>query len=171
MDFDSLVTIVFIIVFFILPSIFKQIRAKKRKAETPKKAERKPSFFSRISSQIQDFVQELEQQVQEQRQAQKEADTVWDTFEEKETLPPRVDSVDNDADFYEPEPVVYKKSTPLPVVEKPVEKVTPKGQKLFPEDKKAVTPALSQYSFRSNPLQNAIIWSEILGKPIALRDE
>jgi len=41
MDFDSIITFLFIIVFFILPGILKQIKAKKKKSITPEKAKKK----------------------------------------------------------------------------------------------------------------------------------
>ncbi|RLC25893.1 MAG: hypothetical protein DRH93_00550 [Deltaproteobacteria bacterium] len=154
MDFDSIITFLFILAFFVLPSILKQIKARKKKAPQPQKVKKKPSILGRLSEQIRQFIRELEQQAQKQRQAGKDQGTVWETLSE-----------DEDADFSEPEPEVFEPP------------VTSKRQRRKPVQEISIAqPALQTsvsrtYGFKSNPLQNAIIWSEILSKPLALRDK
>lgn len=163
MDFDSIVTFLFIIAFFILPSILKQIQARKKKVAKPKKARKTPSIFGRISEQIQQFVQELENQAKQQKKETHEQETIWDTLAEEEEPSFVFESVDEDAGFNEPEPEK---------IERPVKK---KIYSRKPEQesclKAPLQPVQQPYCFKSNPLQNAIIWSEILSKPLALREK
>ncbi len=166
MDFDSIVTFLFIIAFFVLPSIFKQIMARKKKTATskktapPTKTKKKPSIFGRIGDQIRQFIQELEEQAKQQKKETTEQETIWETLAEDEESPPVFESVSEDADFSEPEPEKVKH---------PVKKrIQPQRYEPEPCIKE---PVLLKYRFKANPLQNAIIWSEILSKPLALRDE
>jgi len=165
MDFDSIITFLFILAFFVLPSILKQIKARKKKAAQPQKVKKKPSIFGRLGEQIRQFIRELEKQAQKQRQSGKDQSTVWEELSEDEELPPGYERVDEDTDFSEPGPEVFKPP------------VTIRSQRRKPVQESSIAePALQAsvpgtYRFKSNPLQNAIIWSEILSKPIALRDK
>ncbi|MCK5837341.1 MAG: hypothetical protein KAH09_08755 [Desulfobacula sp.] len=163
MDFDSIVTFLFIIAFFVLPSIFKQIMARKKKTATPKKTKRKLSIFGRLGEQIRQFIRELEEQAKQQKKETTEQETIWETLAEDEESPPVFESVEQDADFSEPEPEK---------VEDPVKKrIQPRRYEQEPCIKAPVLSLQQKYCFKANPLQNAIIWSEILSKPLALRDE
>ncbi|MBU8850168.1 MAG: hypothetical protein KOO64_11540, partial [Desulfobacterales bacterium] len=59
------------------------------------------------------------------------------------------------------------------------EKVEPPAEKRIrsrrsvqePCIKEPLYPLREKYCLKSNPLQNAVIWSEILSKPLALRDK
>ncbi|MCP3874019.1 MAG: hypothetical protein GY699_12785 [Desulfobacteraceae bacterium] len=171
MDFDSIITFLFIIVFFVLPSIFKQIRAKSKKAGSSGKTEQKPSIFGRIGEQIQQFVQELEKQAQQQKQGQKEPSTVWETFEEDQEELPQFETAGRDTSYDEPEGFVSKEAL-IPEVDPVPDRVVKPKKQAPPQVKQPVMQSSSSQSrFRSNQLQNAVIWSEILGKPLALRDE
>jgi len=108
MDFDSIITFLFILAFFVLPLILKQVKARKKKAPQPKKVKKKTSIFGKLGEQIRQFVRELEEQAQKQRQAGKDQHTVWEELSE-----------DEDADFSEPEGIVaalplLSKDTPRP---------------------------------------------------------
>jgi len=165
MDFDSIVTFLFIIAFFILPSIFKKVMARKKKPVTPKKVKMKLSIFDRIREQIQQFVKELEEQAKQQKKETRDNKTVWETLGEDEESPPVVESVGDNADLTDPGPKVFP----------------PRAKKRIQHRKRIQKPCTdeqvlqrSMYEscrFKSNPLQNAIIWSEILSKPLALRDK
>jgi len=52
MDFDSIIMFLFIMAFFVLPSILKQIQARKKKTAKPKKTKKMPSIFGRIGDQF-----------------------------------------------------------------------------------------------------------------------
>ncbi len=154
MDFDSIITFLFILAFFVLPLILKQVKARKKKAPQPKKVKKKTSIFGKLGEQIRQFVRELEEQAQKQRQAGKDQHTVWEELSE-----------DEDADFSEPEPEVFEPP------------VTKRSQRRKPVQEPSIaepvlpTQGSGTYQLKSNPLQNAIIWSEILSKPLALRDK
>ena len=179
MDFDSIITFLFIIAFFILPGILKQIKAKKKKSITPKKAKKKPSIFDRISEKIQQFVKELEQQALKQKQADNKQDSEWDRFEEDEMSSQDFETIDQEADFSKPEPempVTLIPEAQIPAYSATIkeaekdrtkqeikESLSGKGEMIQPQ-------VTAKYVFKSNPLQNAVIWSEILGKPIGLKN-
>ena len=163
MDFDSIVPFLFIIAFFVLPSIFKQVMARKKKTVTPKKTKKKLSIFDRIGEQIRQFVQDIEEQAKQQKKETTEPETIWETLEEDEELPPSYERVDEDADFSEPEPEVFKQ----PVITR----LQTRRHEPEPCIKEPLYPLREKYCFKSNPLQNAVIWSEILSKPLALREK
>jgi hypothetical protein len=179
MDFDSIITFLFIIVFFLLPGILKQIKAKKKKSITPKKVKKNPSIFDRISEKIQQFVRELEQQALQQKQADNQQDSQWDRFEEDEISSQDFETVDQEEDVSRPEfetgaaefeeaqipaySAAVKKSEEDTVKQDIKESLSGKGVEIQ-------YPGAAKYVFKSNPLQNAVIWSEILGKPVGLKN-
>jgi hypothetical protein len=179
MDFDSIITFLFIIGFFILPGILKQIKAKKKKSVTPKNPQKPPSIFDRIGEKIQQFVRELEQQALKQKQTDNKQGSDWDRFEEDEILSQDFEAVDQEEDFTGPEfeiPAVTIEEDQIPAspvaVKKPEEDMEKQDIKepLFGEGVARHHPVAAQYVFKSNPLQNAVIWSEILGKPVGLKN-
>jgi hypothetical protein len=179
MDFDSIITFLFIIGFFILPGILKQFKAKKKKSITPEKAKKPPSIFDRIGEKIQQFVRELEQQALKQKQADNKQGSEWDRFEEDEILSQDFETVDQEEDFSEPEfetgaaefeeAQVPAYSAAVKELEKDMAKKDIK-EALSGKGVEIQYPGTAKYVFKSNPLQNAIIWSEILGKPVGLKN-
>ncbi|WP_300457929.1 hypothetical protein [Desulfobacula sp.] len=171
MDFDSIITILFIIGFFILPSILKQFQARKKKTAAPKTPKKNPSLLDRVGEQISQFIQGLEQQGQQSQPTEKTPDTLWDTLAEDNDGASDMDTTGEDADMDGTPPLV------------PPDKVAPeKG--VLPEERpryrsrresgspgKPIRRLEGPYCFKSNPLQNAVIWLEILSKPVGLRDE
>ena len=163
MDFDSIIMFLFIMAFFVLPSILKQIQARKKKAAKPKETKKKPSIFGRIGEQIQQFIQELENQAKQQKKETRDQETIWETLAEEEDASPVFESAGEDAGFSEFEPKE---------VEPPAKKrIRSRRYEQEPCIKEPLYPLREKYCFKSNPLQNAIIWSEILSKPLALRDK
>ena len=179
MDFDSIITFLFIIGFFILPGILKQIKAKKKKSVTPEKTKNPPSIFDRIGEKIQQFVRELEQQALKKKQADNKQGSDWDRFEEDEISFQDFETVDQEEDFSEPEsgiPEAAFEEAQIPAYSATIkeaeedrtkqeikESLSGKGEMIHPQ-------VTAKYVFKSNPLQNAVIWSEILGKPIGLKN-
>lgn len=170
MDFDSIITFLFIIAFFILPGILKQIKARKKKSTTPQKAKRNPSIFDRIGEKIQQFVRELEQQALKQKQADNKQGSDWDRFEEDKI---------SSQDFDKPEsgiPEAVFEETQIPVysasIKEPEEDMTKQEIKesLSGKGEMVQHQVTAKYVFKSNPLQNAVIWSEVLGKPVGLKN-
>jgi len=172
MDFDSIITFLFIFIFFVLPGILKQLKAGKKKKI-------KPSIFDRIGETIQQFVRELEQQALKQKQADKKQDSQWDRFEEDEISSQDFETIDQEEYFskFEPGiPAAVFEETQVPAhpttIKKPEKDITRPGIKesLSVEEPVIQHPGSAQYVFKSNPLQNAVIWSEILGKPVGLKN-
>lgn len=181
MDFDSIIPFLFVFAFFVLPSILKQIKARKKKAAPSKPARQTPSLFGKLGERIQEFIQELERQAREQKKAARntpeEQGTVWETLTEDEE--PNVffepsgrdpgNDLTEDADFDE-------FLAPGPGKNMETREVPPPEEKRYSRKKEVQREPVMQtvsknYRINSNPLKNAIIWSEILSKPLALRDK
>lgn len=149
MDLDTLITLAILLLFFVFPAVLKKL--------VPKNKESRPSFFGKIGDQIQKFVQELEQQGQQQTQT--EPQNVWDMFEEDseplmdEKLPlPRLTPEKRSLRTSETVMLSKKREVPLTLT-------------------KGKTSSAINMSIKANPLQNAIVWSEILASPLALRNK
>ncbi|WP_299978365.1 hypothetical protein [Desulfobacula sp.] len=163
MDFDKIIVFLFVMAFFVLPSLIKQILARKKKTAAPKTIKKNPSIIDRIGEQIRQFVKDLEEQARQQKEGIKEQDTGWETLAEDEESPPVFESVGEDADFREPEPKE---------VDRPLKKrIHSRRSVQEPYIKEPLYPLREKYCFKFNPLQNAVIWSEILSKPLALKDK
>jgi hypothetical protein len=169
MDFDSIITILFIIGFFILPSILKKVQAKKKKTEAPKRTKENPSLFDRIGEQIRQFVQELEQQGQQPQPTEKAPDTLWDALAEDKDLASDMETVGEDADMDVTPPLVCDEKN-VPENGFPPEGIH-RSRRKDGSLRKPIRRLAGPYCFKSNVLQNAVIWSEILSKPVALRDK
>ncbi len=177
MDFDSLITFILILLFFVGPTIFKQWQKKQKKnsSDAPQQNDSDPKgsgpkrsgLFGKIGDQIQQFIKDLEEQALE---AKSKADqdqgqeTVWDGLrEEEEQDTDFYDSLDESGLPYYQETEIKEDPIPEPVYAKPAPE--PNQESNY---RKAPS---SSGQFRSNQLQNAVIWSEILSKPIALRED
>jgi len=171
MDFDSFITFLFILAFFILPSILKQIQARKKKKTVSKIRKKKPSFFNRIGDQIQQFVRDLEAQAQQQKKASMDQETAWESLADDNARHSGVETMGEDADFKVAKRRVPEKKTELEVIEPQVRRQPPAigSSKAAIEGSAHLVSA--HYRFKSNPLQNAVIWSEVLSKPVALRED
>ena len=174
MDFDSIIPFLFLMAFFILPGILKRFKAIKAKNATPGQVSKKPSIFDKIGEKIQKFVRELEQQAKQQKQADNKQSSAWDELAEDEDSSFEFETYDQEDDSAgTPE---LKKSEPLI----PAEDISI-SRAAIKKSEKAIKKSLigknliiqplvsSKYVFKSNPLQNAVIWTEILGKPVALK--
>ncbi len=169
MDFDSIIPLLFIIAFFVLPSLLKQIMGRKKKTGKPKVIKKNPSIFDRIGEQIKKFVQDLEEQSRQQRQGTKEQNTGWEELAEDEESYSDYETAGEDADFSTPSTIVSPKKSVPEKAAWPAKRI-PSGQKeICVKERKRNLSGICRY--KSNPLQNAIVWSEILSKPIALREK
>ncbi len=175
MDFDSIIPLLFVIAFFVLPSLLKQIMARKKKTGEPKAIQKNPSIFDRIGEKIQKFVKDLEEQARQQRQGTTQQDTGWEAFAEEEDPGSDFEILGEDADFSEPSMIAPpQKSVPEKTVwpakkQLPAKRISSGQKETRVKERKRNLSGSCQY--KSNPLQNAIVWSEILSKPIALRDK
>ncbi len=177
MDSDSVITFLLFFAFFILPSIFKQIKARKKKGQktVPVKPVNKSSVIGKIRHRIQLFVKELEEQAQKGRQQQQTADPgqdFWDSLGNEEPE-------DQSAYSREPEAgpgtgFVEEPDLPPavePFAQEPAPPVSQPGMDMSTLEPRKKKKAASFGQFRRHPLQNAIVWSEILSKPVALRQD
>ena len=169
MDFDSIIPLLFVIAFFVLPSLLKQIMARNKKTGAPKKISKNPSIFEKIIDQVRQFVRDLEEQAQQQRQGVKEQDQGWEALVEHEDTHSDFETIEEDADFNGPSTIISQKESAFEKAVPP-EKIIPSRKKeIYSKEQKC---QLSQgRRLKSDPLQNAVIWSEILSKPLALKKE
>jgi len=163
MDFDSIISIILILLFFVAPSILKQLAQKKKKAgEKAPQRVTKSSLFERLGEQIREYAQTIERQGQRGEQGQ-----AWEELAEDR------ESQMQDADVFDPDLYPDERDFEPPdrpaVREKP-EKPAVKPKKPIPVQDPLSGFALMQGEPSSLQLRQAIIWSEILSKPIALRD-
>ena len=176
MEFNDLVTLILLFVFFVLPSIFKG-RGKK-KAKIKKK---KPGLFDRLGEAINNFVRELEKQALEaKKQArQEEQGTVWEEMDDREQVvfseepvggPFAVPDTDGEEHGRMPPAMPPEKprhgDRPLLHREKPAA-AAPEVVKTEPD---MTAPDRIRMNLPKHELQRAVVWSEILGKPVALRE-
>ena len=176
MDFDTIVNLIILFLFLALPSLLKRIKTKKSRPGQPAQKgagkKNKPvlfALFGKITSQIEQFRMELERQARLQQQSEK---TAWDDLAEPLPEDPgqepdfpeqgfRADPWDpgeKDADFLAAEAMEPEK----PKMRREPEPVRKKG----PSSETCPRPLRRAAPCR---LRKAVIWSEILGKPVALR--
>jgi hypothetical protein len=175
---DSIIAFLFIFAFFILPSILKQVKAAKStkaKAETVKQNRKKPSIFDKINEKIQIFVQELEQQAKQQKKAGENQPSLWEAVAEGKSSSQKFEIIDQGDDYFTktgpliPENEVTARPAAIKKYDRAVRKKAVKETSIENEPLMP-SPGVENYTFKSNPLQNAVIWSEILGKPVGLRE-
>lgn len=161
MDFDSIITIILILLFFVFPSILKQLAQKKKTEKEAPQRVTKLSLFERLGEQIREYALTIE------KQGQKQPEQVWEELAEEQESPAQYEQA------YEPDPDPEERDFEpyaRPLVRKEPEKpvVTPKK---FPPAAQDALPCFAslQREPSSLELQQAVIWAEILAKPIALR--
>ena len=159
--------------FFILPGIFKQFKAAKKKSAAPVKAKKNPSLFDKIGKKIQQVVRELEQQAKQKKQegdnqASPNQASMWDALAEDQTPSQKIEMHEQEDDYYpKPETLISEaEKQPFHAAIEELEKDNKPHSKREPILRDSGSKNLV---FKSNPLQNAVIWSEILGKPVGLR--
>jgi len=158
MEFDSIVSFILILLFFILPSIIKRLKVKKKQPAGVEvsKISKKLSVFEKIGGKIRQFVEELEKQAQLENRVEKRENIVWD------------DLVDGQEEYQTQYRVVDEDET---VQELFKSKAKPIKTRIKQERKRTIKKAPRIYRFKSNQLQNAVIWSEILSSPVALKQD
>lgn len=174
MDLDSIITLLFLFFFFVLPGLLKRLKPKK-KAAAPVAAKPKKGIlaFGGLAQKIQQFIQQIEEQAKQQQQAQKAEESSWEEFMVDETDSQEQDRWDGD---FDPKP-----SPEIKLPDPDVLQEAPASVSLHPVTSQISGPytqgpavqagqSWTAGTFRSNPLQNAVIWSEILGKPVGLKN-
>jgi len=171
MNFDSIISIFIIIVFFVLPVVLKRLQTKNKAAAKPGPVVRKKaSLFERMGEQIQEFVKDLEQQARAEKEAPGKKDGIWERLAEDE-------KAGTDAGSLKIETPVYGKRTMTGDQDSAPKKTINPVQTGFKKKKEgpAGKPGPwcpESYALNSRrKLRQAVVWSEILGKPIALREK
>lgn len=175
MDQETLINLVLVFFFLIITTLVRGLKARQQKKVLKKKKQvDKPSvfsFFHKIRDQIQESLQELEKQARQQQQKQKSETkssdpNFWDELteeglnrEEAEASASKMETVD--ADVYSRDEDSARKKTSEPQVQKREIK-TPPAREPLPR------PTIHPYGRRPS-LRQAVVWGEILGKPVALR--
>ena len=176
MDFDSIISFLLILLFFVAPTLLKRFNQKKKTDGSPRAGEiatekaKKLSLFDKLGDQLREYAQTLEQDAQKGKAS---PDNIWEHLADEEELPPsHEDPFEGEFDTpndLEPmaEPSVLAAALVMP--EKKEREPVPK-----PERKGSGCDSPGPGSFRSPKfsscqLQQAIVWSEILSKPVALR--
>ncbi len=176
MDQETLINLILVFFFLIVTSLVRGLKARQQKKRLKKKKQAaKPSvfpFFQKIRDQIQASLQELEKQArQQQQQPQPETKSsdpsFWDELteedlsrEESEASASKMETVD--ADVYSHDETSARKETSEPQVQKQTTK-PPAAQEPVPP------PTLHPYGRRPS-LRQAVVWAEIIGRPVALRE-
>jgi len=166
MDFDSIISLFFIFIFFILPVVLKRFQDKKRPAAKTIPINRKASLFERMGEQIQDFVKNLEQQAKAEKEAAGNKDDIWEKLAEDEKV---------DAGSLNIETPTHEKRTMIRDQDSAPQKMGNRAQTDY-KKKRAVSVEKpgpycpENYALNSRrKLKQAVVWSEILAKPLALR--
>jgi hypothetical protein len=172
MDFDSIIPILLVLLFFVFPSLLKRFNKKKKTAGPARAGEaKKLSLFEKLGEQIREYAQTLEQEAQKGRQPR---ENIWDQLADDEEFPsPHEGSFEQDfePDVYADEPVVepiVSAAAPMSPDKKVRQSMPTAGNNVS-----ACDPSSSNIfrprKLSSRRLQQAVIWSEILSKPVALR--
>ncbi|MFH2057418.1 MAG: hypothetical protein ABIJ59_00765 [Pseudomonadota bacterium] len=171
MDFDRIFPLLILLLFFLLPSLLRQI---KRAGKIPQKN----TVFSKIGNQIRLFIKEIEAQRQQQ-QAGTPSSGIWETLAQEEDYLPAPDKEPekdqdkeqwiNESEFIKPVQEIKLPDNFNEIGKSKPAQIQAKIDKIDKTFKQA--PCKTIGSYKSNQLQNAVIWSEILGKPVALREK
>lgn len=168
MDFDSIISIFLIFIFFVLPALLKRFQAKKRPGAKTAPVKKNASFFERMGEQIQEFVKNLEQQAMAEKTAAEKKDSIWERLAEDDTS-------DMDAGNLKTAPPAHEKRIVAgdrePEPQKgilPVQTDSKKKRAVPVEKPGSYCPETYALNSRRK-LRQAVVWSEILGKPPALR--
>jgi len=169
MDFDSIISVLLIISFFVFPSLLKRLSQKKKTGPTQAG---KLSLFGKLGEQIREYVQTLEQEAQKGKQSHKAQE--WDHLAEDGEFQTYEDSFEEDLEpeVYADEPVVEPSVfvAASMIQEKELEHVSKPEKPMLACDSSTIG-AFRPDRLSSCHLQQAIIWLEILSKPVALRQE
>ncbi|MDM8540719.1 hypothetical protein QUF90_06490 [Desulfococcaceae bacterium HSG9] len=171
MEFENIVVIIAVIWYVV--SLFKKKKPKPKAVDRSQKdAQAKQGIMSHLGDKIRETVKELERQAAEAQRKQQEAKTdsgdssgEWDRFREKdEELQWEAESdfenEDSEEDTFT-RPAREVKVTAPPPADTDQKQGTVSAAITLP----------GEASFTPEILRNAVVWSEILAPPLALREE
>lgn len=166
MDFDSIISFLLIILFFITPAVLKRLK-KKTPASAPAGKVKNLSLFEKLGEQIRQYAENLEQDAAKGKQPRETQENIWDQLAGEEDFQDTYEESPEEAFAPVAQPRVSAADRVMPVKEKVGPAPTPKKH-VFVQPP-SLTSVFGQPKFSANQLQQAVIWSEILSKPIALR--
>jgi len=172
MNFDSIISIFIIIVFFVLPVVLKRLQAKNKAAvKSGPVVRKKTSLFERMGEQIQEFVKDLEQQAKAEKAAPGKKDGIWERLAEDKTLRIETTRIKTKTEADQGWAIIGEPS-PEPEKEIKPAKAMVKGKKADRIKETNVCRPPGNYALNSRrKLRQAVVWSEILSKPLALREK
>jgi hypothetical protein len=163
-----------VFLFLLITTLVRGLKARQQKKRVEKKKQpAKPSvfsFFQKIRDQIQESLEELERQARQQRQKQApEPDTSDTTFWD--------DLSEDDERREEPEKPWDRETgyaSTRDRAEDPIQQMAldnqDQGREIkTPSSSKEVPPPTIHPYGRRPSLRQAVVWAEIIGKPVALR--
>jgi FtsZ-interacting cell division protein ZipA len=180
MDQETLINLVLVFFFLIITTLVRGLKARQKKKLTKKKQTAKPSmfsFFHKIRDQIQESLQELEKQARQQRQQQQQQQqqpetessdpTFWDELSEDEMI-------QEERQMPSAQETEKKRAATRNQTRDPIQKIAPErpvqGREIkTPHSSDEVPPPTLHPYGRRPSLRQAVVWAEIIGKPVALR--
>lgn len=172
MDLDALINIILLCIFLVISALARRQKAKKQaKAVKPVKPRKKSrfAFIENIREQLRQYAEELERQA---RQQKREAEPdFWTELAREESVEQADSQADSDIEIA-PRPI------PVPDAQQP-DTPCPATKSLKHRKRRMACERISRFQDKECPrspvadipLRQAVIWSEIIGKPVALRDE
>ena len=180
MDTDTLITYVLLFLFFVLPTILKRRKKKAAQKAGEEKMQTTKTGFLGLGNALRGFLKELEKQAQEAKAAQKQAseasdNSIWELLDEREDKVPEMTTSGRAGTGYasaasdDPEP--EKPYAASEAAKAPEEKPRARVKKV-PEPQAAAPKVKGvQSALPVSALQQAVVWSEILGPPKAFRQD
>ena len=170
MKFEHLIWIIIFLV-YVVSAIIKKVRAASKISEKGI-AKRLPKWKEKLNK----FMSQVKQEIDTAKQEDLEKETGWERFLPREDDEPELAMADVTIEDLEP---IRKKTPPEKVVrvleKTPSPKIKPAPVKVVAE---SIEPTVSgkeilpkDLEFGIQDLRKAVIWSEILAPPLALRDE
>lgn len=176
MDLETLINIVLVFLFLLITTLVRGLKARQQKKVLKKK--KKPAkaspfnFFHKIRDQIQSSLEELERQARQQRQKkgpepEPSDPSFWEELSEGEMI----------QEEREMPSAVETEQTPAYArdqTDDPIQKMAPDFEvqdreiKTPRSSEEVPPPTLHPYGRRPS-LRQAVVWAEIIGKPVALR--
>lgn len=179
MDFEGVFVLIGLALY-----VWSLVRKRRKKKKAAVASAPKQGLLSQVSDKIRLFVGELEKQAvvnQKARQGAKDDSNLWDRLSEDrqprqreydEVLDEEDAPLEWELDSWEPDSVEVE-DEPAPAVKVPPPPVTtpsPVVAKPVPVEEKSI-PRPSALNYTPATLRNAVVWSEILSPPLALRKD
>ena len=174
MDLETLINIILLFFFLLITTLVRGLKARQQKKKVKKqKQPAKPSvfsFFQKIRDQIQKSLEELERQARQQRQRQapepEPSDTTfWDDLSEDEKSQKEPEKPwDRETEY-----AYTRDREEDPIQQMALDNQVQDREIRTPASTEGVPPPTIHPYGRRPSLRQAVVWAEIIGKPVALR--